>query len=150
MDPISTIAMSIVFGAAVSAGNSAVSEVVKDAYKKLKSVMKRDYPEFDIAQLEEKKGTDIIKSEAEAYLLARGGDQSDDLLQAANNAIMAVMKYAPGIVSAVGVDLRDFTGVNLEIENIAASGGGVIIENGRLAGNINIKNVRAGLKPSDL
>lgn len=145
MDSISTIAAAIALGAAASAGHATVSEVVKDAYKNLKSAIKREHPSLQLAILEDERKASLTHQQAQDLLVAHGNIQTPEVLQAAHEVIMSVIDYEPMMATSIGVNLKDFTGTSLLVEDISASGSGVVVEGGKLSGDISIRNVRAGV-----
>jgi hypothetical protein len=49
MEPISAIVLSLALGAAAEAGKSTVAEVVKDAYKKVKTLLAKHFSSVPIS-----------------------------------------------------------------------------------------------------
>ena len=146
MEPISTVAAAVVLGVATTASNTTVSEIVKDAYKFLKSLVKRERPNFDFVSLE-KQGSNTLTKDAVQEMFPAGREEPDpELLQAAREMIVCVIKHAPEVVAYTGINLKGLTGANLKIDNVTASGMGVAVEGANMTGDIQITNVRAGVK----
>jgi hypothetical protein len=72
-----------------------------------------------------------------------------ELVDAANRLIELVRTQAPNAAAAIGVDLKDVEAANLRLRDVVASGTGVKLEKGRLSGDIEISNLRAGVKRDD-
>ena len=82
--------------------------------------------------------------------LGKAGAAADsELVEAAQRLIELIQQQAPGAAAAIGVDLKDVEAANLRLRDIAASGTGVQVERGRFSGDIEISNVRAGVKRDD-
>jgi hypothetical protein len=149
MEPISAIALSLALGAGATAGKAVVNEVVKDAYAALKGVIKSRYPAVSVEQLEQAPQSKNRRAVVEEDLANSDAGKDGELVEAANRLIELVRTQAPGAAAAIGVDLKDVEAANLRLRDIAASGTGVKLEKGRFSGDIDIGNVRAGVKRDD-
>ena len=147
MEPISAIAISLALGAGATAGKEIVSALVKDAYSTLKELIRARYPKVSVDQLEQAPESKNRRLVVEEDLAASGAGQDTALLDAAHSLMALIQQHAPGAAAAVGVDLKDVEAANLRLADIAASGGGVKVEKGKFSGDIDIRNVRAGVPP---
>jgi hypothetical protein len=144
MEPVSAIAITLALGAAAAAGTEVVSAVVRDAYSKLKELIRNRYPRVSIDQLELAPESKSRRAVVEEDLALSGAGQDAELLAAAYKLADVIQQHAPGAASAVGVDLKDVTAVNVFLHDIVATGTGVKIERGAFSGDIRVSGVRAG------
>ena len=147
MEPIGDIALSLALGAGAIAGKEAVNALVKDAYAKLKELVRARYPKVSVDQLEqvpESKGRRVM---VEEDLTRAGAGQDAELLTAAHELTELIRQQAPSAAIAIGVDLKDVEAANLRLADITASSSGVVVGRGRFSGDIDIRNVRAGVPP---
>jgi hypothetical protein len=149
MEPITAIAISLALGASATAGKEVVSSFVKDAYNALKELIKGRYPKVSVDHLEQAPESKARRGGVEEELKAARADQDGELVAAARNLIEAIQSHAPRAAAAIGVDLKDVSAANLRLTNIAASGTGVKVEGGKFTGNIEIKDVWAGVQPTE-
>ena len=145
MEPISAIALSLALGAGAKAGEETVKALVRDAYDKLKDLIKNRYPKVSVEQLEQAPGSKSRRAVVEEDLTASGAGQDTELLAAARGLTELIQQHAPGVAAAIGVDLRDVEAANLRLADVAAAGTGVRVEKGKFSGDIDIKGVRAGV-----
>jgi len=148
MEPISAIALSIALGAAESGGKVLVSAVVKDAYARLKDLLKKRYPKLSLGRVEEAPSSKYDRALVEEELAAAGAAQDREVLAAAHTLIDLVRQHAPAATSAIGVDLKDVDAANLRLAEITAAGTGVKMERATFSGDIDIRGVRAGVPPA--
>ena len=149
MEPISAIALSLALGAGAEAGKAVVSELVKDAYASLKNLIKSRYPKVSVEQLEQAPNSKNRRAVVEEDLTDAGAGQDAELASAAQTLIKLIEQHAPTAAAAIGVDLKDVSAANLRLADIAASGTGVKVEGGTFTGDIDIRGVRAGMRPGD-
>jgi hypothetical protein len=149
MEPISAIVISLALGAGATAGTEVVSSVVKDAYGKLKELVRSRYPKVSVEQLEEAPESKNRRAVVEEDLTKSGAGKDTELLAAAQKLTELIQQHAPQAAAAIGVDLKDVGAANLRLADIVASGTGVKVEHGTFTGDIEIQGVRAGVKPSD-
>ena len=149
MEPISAISLSLALGAGAVAGKEIVSALVKDAYAGLKARIASRYPEVSVEQLEAAPQSKARRAVIEEDLTAAGAETDLDLVAAARELIELVKRDAPAVATAIGVDLKDVEAANLRLANIAASGTGVKLEKGKFGGDIDIRDVRAGVAAGD-
>jgi len=141
MEPITAIAISLALGASATAGTEVVKAVVKDAYDKLKGLIKSRYPEVSLDQLEQAPASKSRRAVVE---------KDPELAAAARTLTELIQQQAPGVAASIGVDLKDVEAANLRLHDIAASGTGVKVDKGKFSGDIDISGVRAGVTPGDL
>jgi hypothetical protein len=149
MEPISAIAMSMALGAGAVAGKEVVSALVKDAYGKLKDLIKNRYPKISIDQLEQAPESKNRRAVVEEDLNASGAGQDAELVASAHTLIKLIQEHAPAAAAAIGIDLQDVAAANLRLADVAASGTGVRVARGTFSGDIDIHGVRAGVKPDE-
>jgi hypothetical protein len=145
MEPISAIAISLALGAAATAGTEVVKAVVKDAYDKLKELIRSRYPKVSLDQLEQAPESNSRRAVVEEDLSRAGAEKDAELVTAARTLMELIQQQAPGVAAAIGVDLKDVEAANLRLRDIAASGTGVKVEKGKFSGDIDIQRVRAGV-----
>jgi hypothetical protein len=144
MEPISAIAISLALGAGATAGKEVVGAVVKDAYSKLKELVRSRYPKVSVDHLEQAPESKARRVIVEEELTAAGAGQDAELVVAAQKLIELIQQHAPDAAAAIGVDLKDVSAANLRLADIAAAGTGGKVERGTFTGDIEIKGVRAG------
>jgi hypothetical protein len=149
MEPISAIALSLALGAGAVAGKEIVSAVVKDCYAALKAFIEVRYPSVPVELLEQAPDSTARRAVVEEELGKSGAANDAELVQAARELIETIRQQAPGVAASIGVDLTDVEAANLRLRDIAAAGTGVKVERGRFSADIDISNVRAGVKPDD-
>ena len=149
MEPISAVALGLALGAGTTAGKEVVSAVVKDAYTKLKELVRSRYPKVSLDQLEQAPESQSRRAVVEEDLTNAGAGQDAELLVAARKLMELIQQHAPSMTAAIGVDLKDVEAANLRLRDVAASGTGVRAEKVVLSGDIDISGVRAGVPQSD-
>jgi hypothetical protein len=149
MEPISAVALSIALGAAETGGKKLVSEVVKDAYARLKDLLKKRYPKLSLGRLEEAPTSKHDRALVEEELTAAGAAQDGEVLAAAHTLIDLVRQHSPAAASAIGVDLKDVDAANVRLADITSAGTGVKMERATLSGDIDIRGIRAGVPPAE-
>lgn len=143
MDPISMIVTALATGAAAGLKPTA-AKVVQDAYAGIKALILRKYGETSVGLLEKdpasKARREVVKEELEKS--DAGGDP--EILAQAKALLDAVQQHAPEAAAKIGVDLEEIRGASLRISDIIAAGAGVKVRKAEIAGDIEIKGVRAG------
>jgi hypothetical protein len=147
MEPVSAIALSLALGAGAVAGKEVVKGVIKDAYEALKNLIKHRYPKVSIDQLEQAPGSKNRRAVVEEDLTASGAGHDAELATAAQTLIKLIQQHAPAAAPTIGVDLKDVTAANVRLADVVSSGTGVKVERGTFSGDIDIRGVRAGVKP---
>lgn len=148
MESISAVAFSLALGAGAIASKEVVSVMVKDAYAKLKELIRSRYPKVSLDYLEQAPESKSRRAVVEEDLIQAGAGQDAELLAGAQELAELIRRQAPGVVAAIGVDLKDVEAANLRLANIVASGTGVKVEKGTFSGDIDVRDVRAGISPT--
>lgn len=149
MEPIGAIALSLALGAGATAGQEVVKAAVREAYDRVKDLIRSRYPGVSLDLLEGAPGSNGRRAVVEEDLAASGAGQDRDLSAAARTLIELVQQHAPTAASAVGIDLKDVTAANLRLADIVSSGVGTRVEHAAFTGDIDIRGVRAGVPPLD-
>jgi hypothetical protein len=149
MEPISAVVISLALGAGATAGKEIVSSIVKDAYGKLKELVRSRYPNVSVEQLEEAPESKNRRAVIEEDLTKSGAGKDTELLAAAQKLTELIQQHTPRAAAAIGVDLKEVAAANLRLAAIVASGTGVKVAHSTFTGDIDIRGVRAGVKPSD-
>jgi hypothetical protein len=145
VEPVTMIVMSLALGAAAEAGKATVGEAVKDAYAALKRLMKTRFPSVSVDLLEqapESKNRQLVVAED---LETHGAQNDSEVLAAVQVLMKAVEQSEPQLAASIGVDLKDIEAANLRLTNIVASGTGVSVKKANLSGDLEIRDVRAGV-----
>jgi hypothetical protein len=149
MEPISAIAISLALGAAATAGAEVVNSVIRDAYSKVKELIRNRYPRVSIDLLEEAPESKRRRAVVEEDLARYGAGQDLELLAAAHTLADFIEQQASGAANAIGVEIKDVTAANVSLRDIVATGPGVIIKRGQFSGDINVSGIRSGGQGSD-
>ena len=80
MEPISAIAINLALGAGATAGKEVVSALVKDAYGKLKELVRSRYPKVSVDHLEQAPEFKARRAGVEEELTAAGAGQDAELV----------------------------------------------------------------------
>jgi hypothetical protein len=144
MEPISDLMMSLVLGAGIVGGKELVSSIVKDAYKKLKAVILKHYPDIAISVLEQKPNSKDAQNVVERELAAANAGQNAAVLSAAQALLDVIRRDAPAAVTTMGIELDDVSAANVRLKDVVSAGGGVRMQRARIVGDIEITGVRAG------
>jgi hypothetical protein len=143
LDPVSLIVTALAAGAAAGLKPMA-AQAVQDAYAGIKRLIQRKYAHVDLAALEQKPESDAKRESVREDLDDAGAGADEELLAQAHELAVLVQEHDPGVAAAIGVDLEDFEAVNLRIRKVESEGTGVRVRKGRLTGDIDIGEVRAG------
>ncbi|MBV8575882.1 MAG: hypothetical protein JOZ58_12715 [Acetobacteraceae bacterium] len=149
MEPISAVVLSLALGAGGIIGKEVVSAAATDAYAALKNLIKRRYPKVSVDQLEQAPESKGRRAVVEEDLTAAGAGKDAELLTLAHKLAELIQQHAPDAAAAIGVDLKEVEAANLRLTDIAASGTGVKLEQGKFSGDIEIRGVRAGAPTGD-
>jgi hypothetical protein len=143
MDPITAIVTALALGAASGLKDTA-AKVIVDAYSALKAVIQNKYNKVNLSQLEQNPKSKA-RQEVVAEDLASTAISGDaDVLEKAKQLLDLIKTHAPGDAAAIGVDLKDLEAASLRIADVIATGAGVRLEHGKIAGPVEITGVRAG------
>ncbi len=143
MEPVTTIVTALALGAA--AGSKSLAEqAVKDGYHGLKEIIQRCYKTIDIQPLEKNPNSQARQEVLVEDLTDVEADKNQEILEKAKILIDRLQNLSEAEVPAIGVNLEDLKGFNLNIEDIIASGTGINVKGAELQGDITIRKVRAG------
>ena len=143
MDPLTSIVTALAAGAAAGL-NSTVAQAVKDGYAALKARIRRKYAAVDIDLLEQNPASDEQRTVVKEELLKTGAATDVELLRTAKALLDAIQSQAVDGSGPIGVDLKEIKAASLTIDDIMAAGTGVKIEGAEVAGDVTIRQVRAG------
>ncbi len=143
MDPISMIVMALATGA-VAALHDTAEQTVKDAYTGLTGLIHHKYSHVDVAVLESDPTSTSRQAVIKEDLEKTNVGTDEEVLRQVKVLLDVIRISAPEAVEAVGVSLEDISGAALRLEDIVASGAGVIVKHATMTGDITVKGVRAG------
>jgi hypothetical protein len=144
MEVLTVIAAALAF-AGGEAAKTVVAESVKDAYRAVKDLLSRKYPQLDLAPVEkapESKARQAVLVEDLTNFGAAADPEFSPLAKRLVDAVAAEMRKAG---PQTGVQLREFESASLHINDVIASGTGVIVERTKIAGHAEITGIRAGV-----
>jgi len=144
MDPVTIVAAAVAAGAAAGVTDTAKAAVT-DAYAALKNLITGKYRGVDLTQVENEPDSEAHRDSLATDLIAHGADDDDELLTAALHLVDMVQQDAPTVGSVIGVDLERVEAVGLRIADVRSQSTGVRVRDGRFEGDIDIRNVRAGV-----
>lgn len=148
MDPLSLIVTALASGAAAALKPTA-ENVIKDAYSGLKTIIRNRYQRAaaSIESLEDRPDSGARKSVVEEDLRDEKAAEDEELLRMAQHVLQAVEQHDPAAADAAGVDLKDIrVGASVNIKKIVASGTGVRIEKADIEEDLNIEDVKSGIR----
>ena len=145
MEVLTAIAAALAF-AGGEAAKAVVSEGVKDAYRKTKEFLSRKYPQVDLTPVEK-----APESKARQAVLVEDLTNSDaaadpDFSPLAKRLVDAVAAELRKTGGQTGVQLDDFEFASLRINDVIASGTGVLIKRGHITGHAEFTGIRAGVR----
>lgn len=146
MDPITAVVVSAIAAGAVAGVGDTATQVVKDAYAGLKSVLSRKYADVDVSAVEKKPDSQPKKDSLGEDLDDAGAAGDQELGQAAAAVLEAVREHAPQVV--VGLDIDNLVAEALTVADIASAGDGVRVRNSTITGAAEFSKVRAGFTES--
>jgi HEAT repeat protein len=127
LEPISSIAISLAVGAGVTAGKEVVSALVKDAYSKLKELVRSRYPKVSVDHLEQAPESKARRAVVEEELTAAGAGKDAELVAAAHRLVELAGIAAE--VTGVKVERGNFTG-DIEFAGVVAGAIGQMVGSG--------------------
>jgi hypothetical protein len=144
MEVLTVIVAALAF-AGGEAAKTVVAEGVKDAYRGVKEFLSRKYPLVDLTPVEK-----APESKARQAVLVEDLTNSDaaadpDFSPLAKRLVEAVAAEMRKSGPVTGVQLDDFEAASLRIDDVIATGTGVLIKKGRIAGHAEITGIRAGV-----
>jgi len=148
VDPVTVIVSALALGA-VAGLREAATDAVKDAYGALKRLVTDRYAAVDVGGVERRPDSAAKRASLAEDLTAEGAGDDADLLAAARAVLAAVREHGGGAAEVVGVDLDAIEAAAVRIADVASTGTGVKVRRATVAGEIDIRNVRAGEGPPD-
>ncbi|MFD4444689.1 hypothetical protein ACFWPK_33410 [Nocardia sp. NPDC058519] len=142
MDPITAVVVSAIAAGAVAGVGDTATQVVKDAYAGLKSLLSRKYTDVDVSAVEKKPDSQPKKDSLAEDLDEAGAAGDQELGQAAAAVLEAVREHAPQVV--VGLDIDNLVAEALKVTDVESAGDGVRVRNSRITGAAEFSGVRAG------
>jgi hypothetical protein len=143
VDPITAA-----LAAGAAAGLSGVAtQVVKDAYARLKAAVAGRFPRLDlhVHALEARPDSRRKKSSLAKELVAAGAHGDPELLDLARALLRTIEREAPEAAARAGVDLRKVLATgSVDIEDAHGDDVGVRIHDARVGGDIRIRGARGG------
>jgi hypothetical protein len=147
MEVLTVIAAALAF-AGGEAAKTVVGEAVKDAYRAVKKFLSGEYPQVDLTAIEndpESKGQQLVLVEKLTNSNAAADPKFSPL---AKRLVDAVAAESRNTGAQTGVQLDDFEAASLRINDVIASGTGILIRGGRIKGRAEFTNIRAGVSES--
>jgi len=144
MDPVTIAVAAIAAGAAAGVTDTA-KLAVTDAYAALKNLISGRYPGVDLTPVEDEPDSAANRDLLAGDLTTHGAGDDEELLTAALHLVDVVKETSPTGSSAIGVDLEQVEAAGLRITDIRSQSAGVRVRDGRFDGDIDIRNVRAGV-----
>jgi hypothetical protein len=144
MEALRVIASALAF-AGSEAAKTVVAESVKGAYSAVKDFLARKYPQVDLAAVEkapQSAGQQIVLVENLTSSEAAADPEFSPLAKRLVDAVAAEMRKGG---PQTGVQLNDFEAASLRINDVIASGTGVLIKKGRIEGHAEITRIRGGV-----
>ncbi len=145
MEPSTIIVSTLALGAATGL-QSVAEKAVKDSYEAIKTFISSKYPEVGIEQIEKKPDSTIRQAVLEEEIIDSEVDKDKEVLKQVKALLEAIKKLSESEVPVIGVNLKDIKAAALKIEDIISTGTGVNVERSEFTSDIEIKQVRAGLK----
>ncbi|MEU6559095.1 hypothetical protein [Nocardia nova] len=146
MDPVTAVVISAIAAGAVAGVGDTATQVVKDAYAGLKSLLSRKYADVDVSAVEKKPNSQPKKDSLAEDLADAGAAGDPELGQVAAAVLEAVREHAPQVV--VGLDIDNLVAQALKVTDIASAGDGVRVRNSKISGTAEFSKVRAGFTES--
>ncbi|MGW6123115.1 hypothetical protein ACWFRF_29020 [Nocardia sp. NPDC055165] len=146
MDPVTAVVVSAIAAGAVAGVGDTATQVVKDAYAGLKSLLSRKYAAVDVSAVEKKPDSQPKKDSLAEDLDEAGAAGDPELGHAAAVVLEAVREYSPHVV--VGLDIDNLVAEALKVTNINSAGDGVRVRNSTITGAAEFSGVRAGFTES--
>jgi hypothetical protein len=144
MEVLAVIVAALAF-AGGEAAKTVVAEGVKDAYRSVKEFLSRKYPQIDLTQVEKaprsKPRQDVLIEDLTNSGVAADAEFSPLAKRLVDAVAGEVRKAGP----QTGIKLGDFEAASLRIDDVIASGTGVVIEKGKIGGHAEFTRIRAGV-----
>lgn len=146
MDPVTAVVVSAIAAGAVAGVGDTATQVVKDAYVGLKSLLSRKYAEVDVSAVEKKPDSQPKKDSLAEDLEEAGAAGDPELGQAAAAVLKVVREHAPQVV--VGLDIDNLVAEALKVTDVTSAGDGVRVRNSTITGTAEFSKLRAGFTES--
>lgn len=146
MDPLTTILSALVAGAAAAAKPLA-GEIVKDAYRAIRSFVQARYGKVSLAQLEESPESKPRRDVVAEDLVKAGADKDTELLRHAKALLEAIVASSAGSTNVFGLDLEKIKARSMTLQDIVSSDTAIKIKDSEFTGDILVTGVRAGVDP---
>jgi hypothetical protein len=153
LDPLSqTITLAIALGAAetvgkaaaAAAGKAVVSEIIKDAYGKLKSLISERFPKVPVDLLEDEPESEPIQLVVQQRLSAQSATSDQEILALSKIIVDETKKNQPAPESKAAIILRDFEARNVIVRGNRTSSGILLIEKAKVVEDILVENNESG------
>jgi hypothetical protein len=144
MEVLTAIAAALAF-AGGEAAKTVVGESVKDAYRAVKEFLTGKYPKVNLIQIEEAPESKARQQVLIEDLTNSGAAADPDFSPLAKRLVDAVAAEMRKAGPQTGVQLREFEAASLRINDVIASGAGVVAEKTKIAGHAEINGIRAGV-----
>ena len=145
MDPITAITAAVTAGATAAASDTA-SQVIKDAYKGLKTLLVDGYKIVSTALLEKKPTNPAYQKAVEDELKENAAIANDKAVLEKSQAVHDALRAEPAAhLAAWGVDIKHIEAAGSFIaERISGSGGGFRAELLRSGGDVRFSDIAGG------
>jgi hypothetical protein len=144
MDLLTVIATALAF-AGREAAKTVVSEPVKDAYRSVKEFLSRRYAQVDLTALEKtpeaKPRQDLLIED----LTNSDATADEEFWPLAKRLVDEVAAEMRKTGRDTGVHLQEFEAASLRINDVIASGAGVVAQKTKIAGHAEISGIRVGI-----
>ena len=144
MEVLTVIVAALAF-AGGEAAKTVVAEGVKDAYRSVKEFLSRKYSEVDLIEVEKSPQSKRRQDYLIEDLTKSGAAADPEFSPLAKRLMDAVAAELRKAGPQTGVQLREFEAASLRINDVVASGAGVIAEKTKIAGHAEITGIRAGV-----
>lgn len=148
MDSVSAIAVSIALGAASAAGTEVVSSAVRDAYDRIKTLLRTRFPTVSIDQLERAPASINRRAVLEEDLAVSQAANDQDILIAAKALTDLIQQQTPAAAAQIGIELKDVEAAGLRLSDVISEGSAIRVERAKFSGDIDISGVRSGVDPN--
>jgi hypothetical protein len=144
MEVLTVIAAALAW-AGGEAAKTVVAESVKDAYRAVRDFLSRKYPRLDLAPVEKAPESKARQAVLVEDLTNSGAANDPEFSPLAKRLVDAVAAEMRKTGLQTGVQLREFEAASLRINDVIASGSGVVAEKTKIAGHAEITGIRAGV-----
>ena len=122
-----------------------MTEGVKDAYRAVKDFLARKYPAVDLAPVEQAPQSKTRQAALVEDLTNSEAAADPEFSPLAKRLVEMVAAELRKTGPQTGVQLDDFEAASLRIGDVVASGTGVLVKKGRIAGHAEFTGIRAGV-----